>query len=87
MLQKSGFISGEIIEGLLCVQLEEPFQGHFLQITIEGADETRYTYTYSTGSGKYRKTHTKHVHGWDMFLNYSLPVYDFSSVNNNNFVL
>jgi len=87
MLQKSGFISGEIIEGLLCVQLEEPFQGHLLQITMEGAEETRFTYTYTTGTGKYRRTRTKHVHGWNMFLNYSLPIYDFSSVNNNNFVL
>jgi len=49
MLQKSGFISGEIIEGLLGVQLEERFQGHLLQITIEGAEETRYTYKYTKG--------------------------------------
>jgi len=31
------------------VQLEERFQGHLLQITIEGAEETRYTYKYTKG--------------------------------------
>lgn len=52
-----------MIQGMLFINLEEPFKGHVLQVTLEGLEETHFTYTVSTGSGKYRRTKTCYAHG------------------------
>ncbi|KAL4484630.1 hypothetical protein ABPG74_019807 [Tetrahymena malaccensis] len=77
-LQQTAFVSNQIIQGLLNINLEEPFQGRILQITLSGVEETRFT--YSVKSGKHHST--RHARGQNNFLNFSMPVYDFSQGSN-----
>ncbi|EAR81861.1 arrestin (macronuclear) [Tetrahymena thermophila SB210] len=73
-LQKTYFVSNEVVQGLLNISLEEPFQGHILQITLNGLEETSYIYTI-----RIRKhTKTYYAKGYNDFLNFSIPIYDFS---------
>ncbi|EAR98790.1 arrestin (macronuclear) [Tetrahymena thermophila SB210] len=77
-LQKTAFVSNQVIQGMLNINLEEPFQGHILQVTLVGLEETHFTYT--VGSGKHRRT--VHARGYNSFLNFSLPIYDFAQGTN-----
>jgi len=45
---------------------------------LEGLEETHYTYVIHTGSGKHRHSRTVYANGFNQFLNFSLPVYDFA---------
>ncbi|KAL4433021.1 hypothetical protein ABPG74_005394 [Tetrahymena malaccensis] len=73
-LSKTAFISNEVIEGTLSVNLEEPFQGHCLQVTLMGLEETRFT--FRLGSQKSKRN--VNASGFNKLLNFSIPVYDFA---------
>ncbi|KAL4505184.1 hypothetical protein ABPG72_016251 [Tetrahymena utriculariae] len=77
-LQKTAFVSNQVIQGMLNINLEEPFQGHILQVTLSGVEETHFTYTVN--SGKHRRT--VYAKGLNSFLNFSLPIYDFAQGSN-----
>ncbi|EAS01573.1 arrestin (macronuclear) [Tetrahymena thermophila SB210] len=77
-LQQTAFVSNQVIQGLLNINLEEPFQGHILQITLNGVEETRFTYAVRSG----KHTSTRHAIGQNNFLNFSIPIYDFSQGSN-----
>ncbi|EAR82097.4 arrestin (macronuclear) [Tetrahymena thermophila SB210] len=77
-LQKTAFVSNQVIQGLLNINLEEPYQGNILQVTLQGVEETRYT--YSVRAGKHSKT--VYAKGRNEFLNFSIPVYDFAQGSN-----
>ncbi|KAL4452995.1 hypothetical protein ABPG73_004773 [Tetrahymena malaccensis] len=77
-LQKTAYVSNQVIQGLLNINLEEQYFGNILQITLQGLEETRYTYT--VGAGKHHKT--IYAKGKNEFLNFSIPVYDFAQGSN-----
>ncbi|KAL4462612.1 hypothetical protein ABPG74_000442 [Tetrahymena malaccensis] len=77
-LYKTAFVSNQVIQGILNINLEEPYQGHILQITLSGVEETHFT--YSVSSGKHRRT--VYAKGLNSFLNFSLPIYDFAQGTN-----
>ncbi|EAR81964.1 arrestin (macronuclear) [Tetrahymena thermophila SB210] len=73
-LQKTYFVSNEVIHGLLNINLEEPFQGHILQVTLSGVEETSFTFeTHREGIRK-----TIQAQGHNAFLNFQIPIYDFA---------
>lgn len=86
-LQKTGYIGGEIIFGILNLHLLEPFPGHILQVSLEGIEETHFTYTVSSGSGKHRRTKTVYAKGLNKFLDFAIPVFDFAPGDMSTFQL
>ncbi|EAR95554.1 arrestin (macronuclear) [Tetrahymena thermophila SB210] len=73
-LNKLSFVSNEVIQGLLYINIEEPFQGRFLQINLQGYEDVHYTYTQGSDESE-RIIYAKAMNS---FLNYSMPIYDFS---------
>ncbi|KAL4472734.1 hypothetical protein ABPG74_018683 [Tetrahymena malaccensis] len=83
-LQKTYFVSNEVVYGLLNINLEEPFQGHVVQITLNGLEQTNYIYTLRVR----KHTKTYYAKGFNDFINFSIPIYDFCQGSHNpNFVL
>ncbi|EAS02236.1 arrestin (macronuclear) [Tetrahymena thermophila SB210] len=79
-LQKTSFISNEVVQGQLNINIEEPFQGHILQVTLKGLEETQFTYTVKRG--KHRRT--VFAKGQNEIVNFSMPIYDFAQGQNSS---
>ncbi|EAS04168.1 hypothetical protein TTHERM_00533910 (macronuclear) [Tetrahymena thermophila SB210] len=77
-LVKTAFSSNETIEGQICINLEEPFQGHLLQISLQGFEETHFTYIGQHRVGQHVSIKTIHAKGYDQFVDFTIPVYDFA---------
>ncbi|KAL4484632.1 hypothetical protein ABPG74_019809 [Tetrahymena malaccensis] len=83
-LQQTAFVSNQVIQGFININLEEPYKGHILQITLSGIEETHFTYTVKSG----KDNRTSFAKGLNNFLNFSIPVYDFSQGSNDpNFII
>ncbi|KAL4446088.1 hypothetical protein ABPG74_021627 [Tetrahymena malaccensis] len=77
-LQKTAFSSNETIEGQICINLEEPFQGHILKINLQGFEETHFSYIGQHRVGQHVTIKTIHAKGYNEFVDFSIPVYDFA---------
>ncbi|KAL4492612.1 hypothetical protein ABPG72_007725 [Tetrahymena utriculariae] len=83
-LLKTAFSSNETIEGQICINLEEPFQGHLLQINLQGFEETHFTYVGQHRVGQHVTIKTIHAKGYNEFVDFSIPVYDFALGSQNS---
>ncbi|KAL4429277.1 hypothetical protein ABPG74_013583 [Tetrahymena malaccensis] len=75
-IDKTHFISNEVIEGFLHINLEEPFNGHLLIVQFDGIEETRFDYQVIS---KNKKKETKKAKETKRFLSVSMPIYDFAT--------
>ena len=50
-------------------------KGNKIYVAVIGFEETRWTETYHTGSGKNRRSHTRHCKGYNNFYNHKIPLY------------
>ncbi|KAL4464671.1 hypothetical protein ABPG74_011232 [Tetrahymena malaccensis] len=78
-LNKLYFVSNEVIQGTLYIRIEEPFQGYFLSVNLQGFEEVNYSYTKGSDEEE-RNINIKRINN---FLNYSMPIYDFSNGTGN----
>ncbi|KAL4464669.1 hypothetical protein ABPG74_011230 [Tetrahymena malaccensis] len=89
-LIKRYFASNEVIQGMLYIRLDEPFQGYFLSVSLQGFEEVNYTYQYSSDNDNSdnasSESRTMFVRKTSCFLNYSMPIYDFSQGTGNQFL-
>ncbi|EAS01561.2 arrestin (macronuclear) [Tetrahymena thermophila SB210] len=77
-LEQTVFMSNQIIRGLININLEEPFQGHVLSITLNGKEETQFTIPRQRKAGNQHQIMACQVKGFNNFLNFTIPIYDFS---------
>ncbi|KAL4464672.1 hypothetical protein ABPG74_011233 [Tetrahymena malaccensis] len=83
LLEKLAYTSNEVISGIINVNLDEPFQGHFLLLNLQGVEDVHYTYTVGSGDNK----STIYAKAINNFLNYTQPIYDFAQADGNqNFI-
>ncbi|KAL4467058.1 hypothetical protein ABPG74_010655 [Tetrahymena malaccensis] len=79
------YTGGDDIEGTLHISLTKEFKGSFLAINLQGIEETSFTdVTKQSRKQGSKQSNTNPFTGSNVFLNLTIPLYDFSNGDKTN---
>ncbi|XP_064609279.1 arrestin domain-containing protein 3-like [Liolophura sinensis] len=73
--QSSVFFSGQVVQGHVVVDLEESMRMRGLRVHMSGRADVHWSERHTTGSGKNRRSHTRHYRSHEVYLNQIIVLY------------